>query len=71
MSKHPITDALPMTTPVAAILEHARRLESDRAALVEALRYWLPDETMVGPESDSMWDRHIKLLQRIDGGSHD
>ena len=33
------------------------------AQLEAALRYWMPDETMVTQEHYFAWDKHIKLLQ--------
>ena len=37
------------------LAERCRRLEY-------ALRYWIPDETMVEPEHKVAWDEHIALL---------
>jgi len=34
------------------------------AALEAALRYWMPDETMVPSEHQKAWDEHIKLMER-------
>ena len=32
------------------------------AELEKALRYWMPDETMVPPEHQKAWDEHIRLM---------
>ncbi len=37
--------------------------QADNARLREAMEYWMPDETMVEKHEESMWDKHIKMLQ--------
>lgn len=32
-----------------------------------AMRYWMPDETMVTPAEEGAWDRDVKLAQEIEG----
>ena len=31
-----------------------------------AIQFWLPDEMMVEPELEMTWERHLRLLERID-----
>ena len=41
-----------------------RSLERENAALREALRYWMPDETLVEPPHQAAWDSHTALLEK-------
>lgn len=45
-------------------------LERDRAELIEALNYWLPDETLVNWKSEveaQKFHEHVELLVRLQG----
>lgn len=48
-------DAANKLSEISMWMGHAQRLEG-------ALRYWMPDETMIPPEHKQAWDEHIELL---------
>jgi hypothetical protein len=43
--------------------DEARR---DRDALVAALQYWMPDETLVEKRHEDVWYGHIALVQKVE-----
>lgn len=42
-----------------------QQLERDRARLIEALNYWMPDESMVDPIHSEKWNEHVALLKEL------
>lgn len=67
MSQSVLGDGCDVCNPALA-LEYAKERIADQdariAELLEALRYWMPDETMVPPEHLKAWDMHIGLMER-------
>lgn len=58
----------------AEIELHARKLESDRARLIEALEYWLPKELPLQDQHDTPseyhklnWHKAQRLLRELEG----
>lgn len=46
----------PARCEVIALREHIERLKI-------ALHYWIPDESMVEPRTEQVWNEHIELLR--------
>lgn len=48
----------------ARYMDELDKRDARIAELEKALRYWMPDETLVESKDVVAWDEHIKLLQR-------
>ena len=51
----------------AAELRRLAAVEAQRDALLEALRYWLPDETMIPAGHEAKWNEAVAAIKAVEG----
>ena len=44
-----------------------KQLQAQRDALLEALRYWLPDETMIPAGHEAKWNEAVAAIAAVEG----